>query len=265
MQDLVRRMGETYMGLLALGLPDERGPGGRLVRTDAAPLIYDANLLLDVSASEPAACDALLAWVEERFSDVGHRHVIATAETPAPFTARLALAGYQAKPALQMLLDGPLQGAPPAAVEIRPIESEADWAAHRILLRRNHNEVCAREKRPQWEEAVTDQMLWVSRTKAPQLRFWMARVEGTDCAYFSSWPGSNGLGIVEDLYTDPPFRKRGVARALIHHAVADARARGAGPVMIGADPTDSPMHAYAALGFVPTCVTWNWLRVLAGS
>lgn len=262
MQDRVRRMGETYMGLLALALPDESGPGGRLVRTDAAPTIYDANLLLAVTAEEPAACDELLAWVEKRFADLGHRHVIATAETPATFTARLALAGYQPKATLQLLLEGPLQGPPPAAVEIRPIESDADWSAHRALLRRNHIEDCARAKRPLYDEAVTDQMLLVRRAKAPELRFWMARVEDTDCAYFSSWPGSNGLGIVEDLYTHPPFRKRGIARALIHHAVGDARARGAGPVMIGADPTDTPKGAYVALGFAPTCITWNWLRVL---
>ena len=66
--------------------------------------------------------------------------------------------------------------------------------------------------------------------------------------------------MVEDLFTRPSHRNRGIARALIHHCVADARARGAVDVLIGAIYDDTPKNAYAAMGFESTCLTWEWLK-----
>jgi GNAT superfamily N-acetyltransferase len=66
--------------------------------------------------------------------------------------------------------------------------------------------------------------------------------------------------MVEDLFTLPRYRNRGIARALIHHCVDDARARGAENVLIGARPDDTPKNIYAAMGFEPTCLTRNWLK-----
>jgi GNAT superfamily N-acetyltransferase len=101
-------------------------------------------------------------------------------------------------------------------------------------------------------------MVRTKRAK-PGLRFWLARVDGTDAGFFSAWPGVEGVGMVEDLFTLPRFRRRGVARALVHRAVQDARARGAREVLIGADPGDTPKAFYARLGFRPACLTWSWL------
>jgi predicted GNAT family acetyltransferase len=70
----------------------------------------------------------------------------------------------------------------------------------------------------------------------------------------------NGIGQVEDLFTHPDFRHRGIATALIAHCVADARARGAGPVLITADPLDTPKQMYAAMGFRPFSVTRNYFK-----
>ncbi len=44
------------------------------------------------------------------------------------------------------------------------------------------------------------------------------------------------------------------------HAVDDARSRGAGPVVIGAEVNDTPKEMYAALGFQPVCITRGWLK-----
>ncbi len=70
------------------------------------------------------------------------------------------------------------------------------------------------------------------------------------------------MGQVEDLYTLPKYRKRGIASALIHHCVADARAKGAGPVIIAANPTDTPKHIYAAMGFRPVAVQSHYTKHL---
>ena len=58
------------------------------------------------------------------------------------------------------------------------------------------------------------------------------------------------------------YRHRGVATALIAHCVDDARAHGAGPVVIVSDPTDTPKHMYAALGFRPVALKRGWLKRL---
>ena len=91
----------------------------------------------------------------------------------------------------------------------------------------------------------------------------MAWVDGAPVAFFSSWPGRGGVGMVEDLFTLPSHRTRGIARALIHHCVGDARARGASAVLIGSDPEDTPKEIYEAMGFEPTCLTRNWLKQIS--
>ena len=78
--------------------------------------------------------------------------------------------------------------------------------------------------------------------------------------YFSSWAGTGGVGQVEDLFVSPRFRRRGIAMALLHHCIARARADGAGPVVIGADPTDTPKEIYARMGFRPVALKRAWWR-----
>ena len=47
---------------------------------------------------------------------------------------------------------------------------------------------------------------------------------------------------------------------LIHHGVADARAHGAGPVVIATYAEDTAKRLYAALGFQPVAVVREWVR-----
>ena len=76
---------------------------------------------------------------------------------------------------------------------------------------------------------MTAQIVAAKRVKAPAVRYYLARADGVDCAFFSAWPGENGVGQVEDLFTRADFRGRGIGTALIAACVDDARARGAGP------------------------------------
>ncbi len=256
----MRGLCETYAAYLALGHEDETRSGARFVRSRVVPLIHDANLVQQVRAEAPAAIEAVMEAAEAWLAGYDHRQVITDPLTPAALSASLALAGYTPRPTLQLLLEGPLAGPPPVEAEIRPVRTDADWAAFRVLRRLDDVEGCEKARRPVWSEAVTDQIVGNVRAKAPAVQFFLARVDGVDRAYFSSYPGVGGTGMVEDLFTHPDLRNRGLARALIHHCVADARARGAGPVLIGAGPDDTPKQLYARLGFRPTCLTWGWLR-----
>ena len=105
-------------------------------------------------------------------------------------------------------------------------------------------------------------MLATHRAKSPPVRYWLAYVDGEPRAYFASWEGIDGIGQVEDLFTHPDYRHRGLATALIHHCVSDSRTSGAGPVVIVCDPADTPKRMYAAMGFRPIAIKRNyWKRM----
>jgi predicted N-acetyltransferase YhbS len=62
------------------------------------------------------------------------------------------------------------------------------------------------------------------------------------------------------LFVEAAFRHRGLATALIHHCVRRCREAGAGPVVIVADPDDTPKHMYAAMGFRPVATKRDYWK-----
>ena len=254
-EDLLRRAYETLQGYCELGCEVIDDPLARFVRDRDAPRIYDVNLAHSVRATTAAEIGAVLERADDVFQGLGHRVFHIDPWTAPAFEARLVLEGFVFEDELELLLERDLVLAnEPPPVEIRPVHSDDDWAVVRRLTRLDHEETARRRLHPLWAEDVTTEMVATKRAKAPDLRFWLARADGGDCAFLSSWPGTNGVGKVEDLFTHPDFRHRGIATALIVHCVRDARARGAGPVLIGALLDDTPMHMYAAMGFRPFCV-----------
>jgi GNAT superfamily N-acetyltransferase len=255
-QDLLARVYETLEGYYELGCEVRDEPLARFVRNLDAPSIYDVNFAAFVRAETTAEIASVLERADDLFDGLPHRVFHIDPWTPPAFEAQLMLHGFEFEDELQLLLDGELQVAnDPPAIDIRLVESDEDWSTIRRLTRLDHEEQAGRGVHPLWDENVTTEMVATKRVKAPALRFWLARAGNTDCAFLSSWPGANGVGKVEDLFTHSELRHRGIASALIAHCVRDARERGAGPVLIGALPNDTPMRMYAAMGFRPFCVT----------
>jgi GNAT superfamily N-acetyltransferase len=261
--DLLARVHDALAGHLALGNEVIDDPLARFVRNASTPDVYDANHATSVRASTPEDIDAVLARSDELFPASRHRRYFVDPWTPTAFEARLALDDYVPSGEVTLLLDGELEraaGDAPPGLELRLAESDDDWASFTRLLRLDHEEEEATRASPR-SAGFTAQMAATKRAKtAHGLRFWIARVDGTDCAFFSSWGSTRGIGIVEDLFTHPDFRHRGVATALIVHCIDDARAQGAGPVIISALVDDTPKHMYAAFGFRPFLVHRSYLR-----
>jgi GNAT superfamily N-acetyltransferase len=69
---------------------------------------------------------------------------------------------------------------------------------------------------------------------------------------------------VEDVYTVPEQRRRGHARALVTHAVAQARDRDHDLIFIVADDNDWPKQLYGQIGFEPLGWTWSFHHRSAG-
>lgn len=248
---LLTRVIEALDGYQQLGNEVFEAAGATFCRNRAYPRRHDANYVTRVQASTPAEIDALLARVEVEYEGFTHRRIDTDFRTPPPFAARLVVDGWKPGDGLCLLLEGELNlTSRPAACEIRLIESDEDWRARQVLMLQDWAESSARSGSP-FDGTLGEPFLAALRGKGPDARNWLAYVDGAPVAFFSSWPGTNGVGQVEDLFTHPAYRKRGVAVALIAHCVADARARGAREVAITADPNDTPKNLYAGMGFRP--------------
>jgi GNAT superfamily N-acetyltransferase len=262
MSNLVARAYQTAHGWLALGHERIDLPHAKLVRDHVTPRVYDANFAAAVRAESPQEIETLLAEIDRAFAGFEHRHVLWDPQTPQPFEARLLLDGWRLQNDLvTLVLEGELRERGPQ-VSLRPVESDADWQVIEALHWLDHQEEVAMGFHDAWERSVTEELVAAKRRKSPAVRYILAQADGIDCAFFSAWPGENGVGQVEDLFTRAEFRGRGIATALIAACIDDARARGAGAVLVNARTSDTPKQMYAALGFRPLCVQRSYLKKL---
>jgi GNAT superfamily N-acetyltransferase len=245
---------------LALGNEVFDADGGRFVRNRELSRIYDANHVTHVTASTTEEIDRLLARVEHEYEGCGHREFGLDFRTPPAFAARLVIEGYERRDSVVLVLEGELVGESPSH-EIRPVIRESDWSAYSELHEVDWKEHMDRLQRTE-DPSVPQQLRASHRAKQPPVQYWLAYAEGIPVAYFNSWAGLDGVGQVEDLFTRPDYRHRGIATALIQHCVADARRKGAGPVVIVADPLDTPKLMYAAMGFRPVAIYSHYLKRL---
>ena len=245
---------------LALGHETFEACGATFVRNRAYPLIYDANHVAQISASTPEEIDSLLARIDQEYDHAAHREFGVDFRTPPAFVARLLLDGYERRDSLVMVLEGDLH-ARPSDIEIRPVQTEDDWREYAALKKLDWLEHEGRIKKAP-EPAVGEALYAVARLKQPPVQYWFACLKGRPLAYFNSWRGIDDVGQVEDLFTHPRFRHRGLATALIHHCVSECRRNGVGPVVIVADPADTPKQMYAAMGFRPVAAYSHYLKRL---
>jgi GNAT superfamily N-acetyltransferase len=257
-ESLIARVCETNHDYLALGNERFEAAGASFIRNRSTPHRYNANHAGLIRADTPAAIDALFVRVEREFAEFSHRSFGIDPLTPPQFTARLAMEdGYAATDLLTLVLDGEVK-AKPRDIEVREVVTEEDWQDYRGL-----DELWWRETSVsylgEYSPSLHDEHMLNRRIK-PDVRGWFACVDGVPRGFLSSWPGENGTGIIEDLFCHEAFRRRGLATALIVRAVADARERGAGPVVINADVHGQPRQIYATLGFRPLFVHQEYVR-----
>lgn len=232
-----------------------------IVRDPSHPDVWDANHVSGVRASTPEEIGQVLQRAESAFTHCHHRLFVVDPLTPPAFVARLALEDYQEiTPTIQLVLDGPLR-ATPRAIALRSVTTETDWQSLLALLRLDHTER-ARTQGMTIPEDVTQGIVAGYRKKWPASQFFLAREDGVDCGYGAGVLCANGMGMVEDLFTLPDFRKRGIATAIIARAVSHVRGQGAEQVLIGALATEPPKRLYATLGFAPECVTREYIKHL---
>jgi GNAT superfamily N-acetyltransferase len=262
LDELTRRALAVNYANLALGHETFAAEGATFVRDRALPLIYDANFVMDVTRT-PDEIGRLLARVDAGYPHTRGRTFRLTPDTPPAFEARLALDGYAREDSLVMLLEGELRvTAKPC--DVRLVETDAGWRAYAALKRADfleHDTPLDEGAR----EQVAAGLATANRGKCPPVRYWLAWADGEPRGFFNAWEGFDGVGQVEDLFVHQDWRHRGIATALMHRCVADARARGAGPIVIVCNPDDTPKNMYAAMGFRPLAVARLYRRPASGA
>jgi ribosomal protein S18 acetylase RimI-like enzyme len=83
---------------------------------------------------------------------------------------------------------------------------------------------------------------------AIDVRHYAAFVEGEVAAYAALYL-EGAVAQIEDVATLPAHRGQGLARAVVLHAVSEARRAGAELVFLVADGADWPQELYRRLGF----------------
>ncbi len=257
--DIIKRVSTAYAWQRALGHEIVQDALCCIVRDPAHPDVWDANHVSSVRASTTAEINQVLQRADEAFQHCSHRLFVVGPLTSPEFVARLALDDYQElTPTIQLVLEGSLR-VTPQHINLRPVVTEADWQSLYTLVRHDHAEG-ARTPDATIPEEVTHGIVASYRKKWPTYQFFLACEDGVDCAYGAGVFCANGMGIVEDLFTLPSFRKRGIATAIIARATAFARDQGAEQILIGALASEPPKRLYAALGFSPVCVIREYIK-----
>jgi len=256
--DLPARCVAAWHAYLALGNERFEAEDAVFVRNRDLPSVRDANHVWAIKASAPEHVERLLQSAEREYAGFPHRCFCTDFATPPQFEAYLVLRGYHRIEALVMALEGDLS-VTSADHQIRPPRDESTWEAltglHALALRETRT-----SRGEQYDEELAEASARANRMKSPPVTYWLAYVDGKPRAHCSSWLGPEGVGLVEDLFTHPGFRHRGLATALVRHAVQACRAHGAGPVTLMAVADDTPRHMYAEMGFRPVAMVRSYWR-----
>ncbi len=253
-----RRVAEAYRWHRRLGNRVLAAGPCCIVSNRAWPEVWDANHADAVTAESDAEIAAVFAAMDACLGHTPWRVIHSDGFTPDPFLARLALDGYLERPAtIQMVLPGAL-AEKGAAIALRPVVGDADWA---VLDRLVAADLLERGRSPGLDlsPAFAASMAAVYRSKSPSCRFELALLHGEAVAYGARALAPNGVGMIEDLFTLPSARRQGVATAIIA-AFADAlRAGGCHTVFLGALASEAPKRLYARLGFRPVGLARTWV------
>ena len=255
----LQALAEAHDWCEALGHASAQARHCRLVSDLAHPEVWSANHASGVRAATPQAIEETLADIEAAFAHAPCWVVDSDAFTPAPFLARLALDGWQEQPAvILMSLDAATAAAAVPNLEIGPVRAEADRDELRRLHRRDLEEG-ERTGGPR-SEVVIQGLFEGLQSKAAAGRVLLGRIDGHPCAYAMAVPAPGGFGFIDDVFTAPEFRRRGVAAAMVAACVSHLRGEGIQTSFLTALASAPPKRIYARLGFRPQMLARRWLR-----
>ncbi|WP_273187640.1 GNAT family N-acetyltransferase [Hyphomonas adhaerens] len=259
-RDLAKHACETYYFHAAIGMDVVEDSFCSSLQDTEHPDVWDRNRIFDITARTGAEIDKTMAFASAKTNLVGYSYISTTPFTSPAVIARLLLDDYQEQtPVIQMVLQGELAASRPPGFRIQPVSTDRDWRLLYELVRADHSEG-ARTQGHILDAQVTRGIVDGYRGKAGPCQFVLAFLDEELCAYGSATTAPNGIGMVEDLFTLPSFRRQGVATALISACVEHLRQNACEDILIGSLATEPPKALYRKIGFQPVCVTRSFLK-----
>jgi GNAT superfamily N-acetyltransferase len=259
--ELARTIAEAYRWQRRLGNTLITAPHCHIVSDPAHPNVWNSNHADDVSARTEPEIDAVFAAMDDHLGHTPWRVIHSDGFTPEPFLARLALDDFKERPVtIQMALTGDLSDRG-AAIDLRPVAGDADWHALLELVLADHAEgrrTGGLDLSPEFSAAKVEG----DRKKSGAYHFHLAMQDGVAVAYGAHAMAPSGAGMIEDLFTLPSARRRGIATAMITAFTDRLRDAGCHTIFLGALATEEPKHLYARLGFRPVMLARAWVREL---
>ena len=226
---------------------------GEAVFNDDFPRVFDFNFLRLDGVPNDFDFDELMDEADRLHAAAGHKH------------RKVVIGDEILGRALQLQFQS--QGWEPAALLVMVYRGEAPPPAGKGL-----REISLRELREVRAAAFASGPIGRDPEAMRQLldkdavyleagngRFIAALVDGRAvCSADLYSDGSTAQ--IEAVLTLEPYRKRGLATAVVNAAVATARAEGHDFVFLIADQEDWPKEMYARLGFEPLGVCWDFTK-----
>jgi ribosomal protein S18 acetylase RimI-like enzyme len=229
----------------------ERSRFGTALFNDDFPSYIDGNLLW-VDQRADATAGQLVAETDRLYDTFAHRAIVVPDEAAG---SRLAATfrgdGWEVDRLVYMVRrrnadqESVLEVEECSFDEVYPLMLEANLHGH------------GRMTRAAAEANAAVRRAFVDLTGA---RFFVARIDGV-LAGFCELYVHDGVAEIDDVHTLQRFRRRGIARGVVDHAVRlAAREAGADLIFLIADDADWPKELYAKLGFDPLGRFWQFTR-----
>lgn len=250
-----QRVAEARRWFRERGHPVIEAGGARIVATPETPDVWDVNFALPGVGADP---DEMLATLDAAMAHSAWRVVVCDVLTDPAIEAALALAGFtQGGPLIEMLALDEVKLQPPLPpATFRPVTGDADWAMLARLVDRDHTEG---KRTGAIDATVGAGLLAAMRRRSPDdYRLIMFGDDAVGYGLSVACPGA--LGLIENLFTLPEMRGRGLMSAFIADAVARLRAQGCEGVFLDALAHEDAKSLYAKLGFRPVSVVRQWTR-----
>ena len=236
-----------------LGYLPIEAAGITAVVTPAHPDTWDANW---VQAGQAATSAAVVAALH-RHHPTGWQTVVTDALTPPGVEAALALADFREAVTLVEMATAVLMPPPALApMTLLPVD-EPEWPRFAALIDADHREG---KRTGEHSEAVAAGLTEGMRRRHGACDYWLLVEDGIDAGYGMTAVCPNGLGLIENLFTVPERRGRGLMSAFIVASAARLKAAGCDALFLDAHVRDTPKRLYARLGFKPVALTRTWVR-----
>jgi ribosomal protein S18 acetylase RimI-like enzyme len=223
---------------------------GTALFNDDFPSYWDGNFLR-VDRPVDATAKQLVAETDRLFERFTHREIVVLDE---PVGSRLAASfgrdGWEVDRLVFMV-----QRREPDRGSVVTVEECTFEEVYPLMLETNLASHGGMTKEAAETNAVV-RRVFVDVTGA---RFFVVRVDGV-LAGFGELYVHEGVAELDDVHTLERFRRRGIARAVVGHAVREAREAGADLVFLIADDANWPKELYAKLGFDPVGRFWQFTK-----